>query len=175
MALQGLKAVPLLRWNRAAQEWWKALAGGSFHGPDKWRSVSGRVSVQSELDWPGCQHRGGTVPQPGGAAGHMTLPCRAALQEIQRTLKVSESLDETLALSHDHDRNYIAENAEKNSNNLWYVSEVHKVKNYLCLFLNGCSSVSPCTQYCRSVVITASFSINVAISFRMSLGNWKCY
>lgn len=30
-----------------------------------------------------------------------------------------------------------------------HVSEVHKVKNYLCLFLDGFSSVSPWTQYCR--------------------------
>lgn len=58
----------------AIQEWWKALASGSFHGPDKRRSVNGRASVQCELGWwSGYQHRADTVPQPGGAAGHVTL------------------------------------------------------------------------------------------------------
>lgn len=44
------------------------------------------------------------MPQLGGAVGHVTLHCRAALPEIQRALQIYESLDETLAISHDCDR-----------------------------------------------------------------------
>ena len=43
----------------------------------------------------------GTVPQPGGAVGQMTLNSTAALQKAHRVLKVSESLDKILAISGD--------------------------------------------------------------------------